>query len=106
MAMLFILEKSIQDLSKHIDPELLSQFKQSSNVKSPEQGAATTVIAAVGKEWENKGGKYLADCLEAPKSDGEGDIVSTGYAAHTYDREKENRLWKDFLKIVGMEDDL
>ncbi|KUJ06450.1 NAD(P)-binding protein [Mollisia scopiformis] len=29
--------------------------------KSPEQGAATTVWAAVGKEWEGRGGRYLED---------------------------------------------
>lgn len=33
-------------------------------MKSTEQGAATTVWAAVGKEWENKGGRYLNDCAE------------------------------------------
>jgi hypothetical protein len=92
--------------SKHMDPEVLAQFKQRPDTKSPGQGAATIVIAAVGKEWENQGGKYLVDCSKAPKGENEGDIVSIGYAAHTYNPEKEARLWKDSLKAVRMEDDL
>ncbi|WVN90655.1 uncharacterized protein L203_105897 [Cryptococcus depauperatus CBS 7841] len=31
-------------------------------MKSPEQGAATTVLAAIGKELENVGGVYLENC--------------------------------------------
>jgi NAD(P)-dependent dehydrogenase (short-subunit alcohol dehydrogenase family) len=34
-------------------------------MKSPEQGAATTVLAAVGKEFEGKGRLYLEDCAVA-----------------------------------------
>jgi hypothetical protein len=37
---------------------------------SPEQGAATTVWAAVSSTWEGKGGKYLTDCgVGAPAKD-------------------------------------
>ncbi len=72
---------------------------------SPEQGAATTVWAAIGKEWETKGGKYLANCAVAEPSVDDSMLVPTGYAAHAYDEEKEARLWKDSLKIVGLADD-
>jgi len=49
-------------LKKHIDPVLIQHFyaneEKTKKLKSPEQGAATTVLAAVGKEWENNGGRY------------------------------------------------
>jgi hypothetical protein len=78
-------------------------------LKSPEQGAATTVYAAVAKEWEGRGGRYWANCAEA-RRDPEGRInvegLSDGYVAHTYDEGEEGRLWKDFLRMVGIKDDL
>jgi hypothetical protein len=74
-------------------------------LKSAEQGAATTVIAAVGKEWENKGGKYLEDCEEAKRGKDDNDTFGAGYVRQTYDPENERRLWKDSLVIVGIEDD-
>ena len=77
------------------DPETLSYMK------SPEQGAATTVYAAVSKEWEGKGGKYLEDCDETGPHQGK----IEGYAAWAYDEEGEKRLWADSCKMVGIEDD-
>ena len=35
-------------------------------MKSPEQGCATTVLAAVGRELEGKGGVYLDNCAICP----------------------------------------
>lgn len=72
-------------------------------LKSPEQGAATTVWAAIGKQWENAGGRYLADCEEPPLSENPNSHFGKGYVAHAYDPEREARLWKDSLKIVGLE---
>ena len=75
-------------------------------LKSPGQGAATTVLAAIGKVWKYKGGRYLEDCAEALRVEDGGAISGPGYVSHTYDPEQETRLWKDSLKIVGLEDDL
>ena len=88
-------------LQKFIPPETMAQWKSRPNVenilKSTEQGAATTVLAAVGKEYEGKGRLYLEDCGTAePTEDG-----SAGYMAYAFDEEKEARLWTDSLKIVG-----
>jgi hypothetical protein len=61
---------------------------------SPEQGAVTTVWAAVSSTWEGKGGKYLTDCgVGAPAKDMMS-ILDPGYAPHALDEEGENRLWK------------
>jgi hypothetical protein len=44
-----------------------------------EQGAATTVFATVGKEWEGKGGKYLEYCEEAKRGVDDNDVFGIGY---------------------------
>ena len=75
-------------------------------MKSVEQGAATSVWAAVGKTWENEGGKYLVDCAAAvPHVDGDDLTTSPGYSPWAYDVEKAKQLWSDSLKIVGLPDE-
>ncbi|KAJ6084936.1 hypothetical protein N7499_004565 [Penicillium canescens] len=96
-------------LSKHIpEADLAAMLEDKAlvkSLKSPEQGAATTVWAAIGKEWENKGGRYLSNCAEAKRGDDLSDMTSADYVSHTYDRESEGRLWEDSVKIVGVTDD-
>lgn len=60
------------NLQRHMDPELpkkMGWIDEDGNVnprfKTPEQGASTTVWAAVGAELEGIGGLYLEDCHEA-----------------------------------------
>lgn len=75
-------------------------------MKSIAQGAATTVWAAVGKEWENRGGRYLADVSEdGPLRGLETDIIRLGYAPHGYDEDGEKRLWELGLKLIGAQDE-
>ncbi|CRG83324.1 hypothetical protein PISL3812_00675 [Talaromyces islandicus] len=74
-------------------------------LKSPEQGAATTVYAAVDKGLEGKGGRYLVNCTEATRGPDDGQSSSETYVSHTYCPEKEAELWKDSLEMVGLEDD-
>jgi NAD(P)-dependent dehydrogenase (short-subunit alcohol dehydrogenase family) len=114
-------------LSKFLDPAVLEAYKSQKELlnlmKSPEQGAATTVWAAIGQEWATKGGKYLNDCTvppvvpearsaagadstsEAAPADGNPNADSmTGpyHAVHAYDVEAATRLWEDSLRIVGL----
>lgn len=89
-------------LQKFISEEQMEKWKARSNVentlKSAEQGAATSVLAAVGKLYEGKGRVYLEDCDTAEATvDGTG-----GHTAYAFDRGKEARLWKDSLKMVGL----
>ena len=97
-------------ISRHVGREfveqILSDEKLVKILKSSEQGAATTVLAAVGKEWEHKGGKYLEDCEEARRGEDDNDVMGVGYVRQTYDPKKEERLWTDSLKIVGIDDDM
>ena len=80
--------------------------------KSTAQGAATTVYAALSRDWEGKGGIYLSNCAvmgpfrkQPPKSVYDDDVTDDGYLPHAYDAACEGRLWKDSLKMVGLEDD-
>ena len=81
------------------DPVLAKIFK------SPQQGAATTVWAATAKALAGKGGKYLEDCQISrawTEADGQ---YGVGYSVWAYDEEKEDKLWKKSLELVGLKDD-
>ncbi|KZL67435.1 short-chain dehydrogenase [Colletotrichum incanum] len=77
-------------------------------LKSQPQGAATTAYAALSRDWEGKGGRYLTDCTEAdpaPAGYTPGSM-DPGYAPWAYDEEKVARLWGESCKMVGVEDDV
>ncbi|KAF7172428.1 hypothetical protein CNMCM5623_004616 [Aspergillus felis] len=97
------------DISRNMPPEFLEGLMTNPYIlkilKSAEQGAATTVWAAVGKEWENKGGKYLEDVWEAERGEDDGQTFGVGWVTQTYNPEEEDRLWTDSLRIVGLEGD-
>jgi NAD(P)-dependent dehydrogenase (short-subunit alcohol dehydrogenase family) len=71
-------------------------------LKSPAQGAATSVWAAVGKVWEGKGGKFLQNCGESAELNEENG-GSAGYAPHAFDKEAEKKLWKMSTELVGVD---
>jgi hypothetical protein len=70
-------------------------------LKNAAQGAATTVWAAVGKVWEGKGGKFLENCTESGVLQEGSDILTGGYAPHSFDEEAEKKLWQVSCEIVG-----
>lgn len=77
-------------------------------MKSPAQGAATSVYAALSEEWKHKGGRYLSNCVEEKPFAHQGQpmaIGDDGHATWAYDESKEKQLWADTLKMVGLEDD-
>lgn len=73
------------------------------NMKSAEQGAATSVWAAVDKAWEGKGGKWLEDCQIGKVADPRIPALQggPGYAPWAYDEEGAERLWDLSLNLVG-----
>lgn len=75
------------------------------SMKSAAQGAATSVFAALSKEWEGKGGIYLENCAESPPVPKGHKPTDAGYVPHAYDEKGEKRLWADSLRMVGVEDD-
>lgn len=74
-------------------------------MKSPQQGAATTVYAALSKEWEGRGGRYLEDCQEAQETN---DPSPTALGCHprAYNEQGEKKLWSDSLDFVDIKDDM
>ncbi|MCJ1310482.1 hypothetical protein MMC25_004146 [Agyrium rufum] len=92
-------------LQIHMDQEAVKGYKKDETVnklmKSVEQGAATTVWAAVAKVWEGKGRVFLEDCQESVPVEGEGPMVR-GYESWAFDKEAEGRLWVESLKLVGL----
>ncbi|KAL6713897.1 hypothetical protein ACLMJK_008391 [Lecanora helva] len=94
------------NLQKHVPEEMMKEWKARPNVenfmKSAEQGAATSVYAAVGRELEGKGRIYLEDCDVARPVAKDDESMSQGFAEHAFDKEKEGRLWEDSLRMVGM----
>ncbi|EGR48656.1 uncharacterized protein TRIREDRAFT_107526 [Trichoderma reesei QM6a] len=97
--MRYVSEEETKAMMAQIGPEILL------SMKSPEQGAATQVWAAIGREWEGKGGKYLSDVAEAKPGPDDRDMAAPTTVSHTYNEQEEARLWRDSLKLVGLEDD-
>jgi NAD(P)-dependent dehydrogenase (short-subunit alcohol dehydrogenase family) len=67
--------------------------------KTPEQGASTSVWAAVGAELEGVGGLYLEDCAQAePWTQ---DMPWKGVMPHALDAADADRLWALSVETVG-----
>jgi NAD(P)-dependent dehydrogenase (short-subunit alcohol dehydrogenase family) len=71
---------------------------------SAAQGAATPVYAALSGEWEGRGGVYLVNCAEADKGEDDRNPASDTYVSHTYNPTEEDRLWKDSMRMVQLEE--
>ncbi|OJJ49117.1 hypothetical protein ASPZODRAFT_60314 [Penicilliopsis zonata CBS 506.65] len=92
-------------LQKFVSQELLDEWHKPEMirfVKSVEQGAATTVLAAVGRQWEGKGGVYLEDCQEGKPVEPGYQKGDPGYAEHAFDSGNERRLWDESLLMTGI----
>lgn len=75
-------------------------------IKSAEQGAATSVLAAVGKEWRTVGGVWASDCAVQEEFKGDaGSLTDQGYTAWAFDPEGEERLWKESFGLVGLKEE-
>jgi NAD(P)-dependent dehydrogenase (short-subunit alcohol dehydrogenase family) len=98
----------LTSLTRHLDDGFIKQFVDDptfvSTMKSVEQGAATTILAAVSKSYEGKGAVYMENCGEWGPAKGAG-LMDYGYAPHAFDAESEERLWKDSNEMVGVKDD-
>ncbi len=68
-------------------------------VKTPAQGAATSVWAAIAPELAGHGGLYLEDCAEAVPSDPA--VPGVGVASHVRNPGTAERLWQWSLAAVG-----
>ncbi|WP_304186694.1 oxidoreductase [Phenylobacterium aquaticum] len=68
--------------------------------KTPQQGASTSVWAAVGEELEGVGGLYLENCGQAPAFDAANPFI--GVMDHALDPEAAERLWALSAETTGV----
>ena len=95
-------------LQTHMDTSKLKGNPEVERVlKSVEQGAATSLWAAVGGELKGMGGLYLEDCGVARTAEEVAGMKDgrAGYAEHAYDEGAEGRLWRVSCELVGVSDD-
>ncbi|WP_067902781.1 SDR family NAD(P)-dependent oxidoreductase [Nocardia vaccinii] len=72
--------------------------------KSVEQGAATTVVAAIAPEFESTGGRYLDDCREAYTVPDDADLTahSHGVKQWALDPDSARELWSVSLATLEL----
>jgi NAD(P)-dependent dehydrogenase (short-subunit alcohol dehydrogenase family) len=95
-------------LARHLDPVALANALAEGgyDIKTPEQGAATIVLVATSPQLEGIGGRYFADCNEAPVVGP--DFVSAprgfGVAPYALDPDGARRLWDISLELIHAHD--
>lgn len=99
------------ELYRHLTPQSMDGIDMDGFAplfKSPAQGAATTVWAAVDGHFEGKhGGQYLADVgetIEDPDGLGFDSPKAIGHVKHAYNEVGEEQLWKLSNSLVGYEE--
>jgi NAD(P)-dependent dehydrogenase (short-subunit alcohol dehydrogenase family) len=89
-------------LQRYVSEEELDRLRKASGSsapdwKTPEQGAATSVLLATSPLLEGVGGRYFEDCNEAePNEPG----TRRGVAAHALDADDAARLWDVSLEML------
>jgi NAD(P)-dependent dehydrogenase (short-subunit alcohol dehydrogenase family) len=87
----------LTNLQRYMPEETLNKIKSMPIWKTPEQGAATTVLVATSPEIGGVGGRYFEDCQEAGLNE---PGTRRGVAAHALDPESATRLWKVSTELV------
>lgn len=77
------------NLQRHVGGKLVTPPGRQ---KTPEQGAATSVLLATSPGLEGSGGRYFDDCNEAPTVDYR-DAAGTDVAFYALDPANAHRLW-------------
>ncbi|QDS70537.1 hypothetical protein FKW77_010357 [Venturia effusa] len=94
-------------LQEHLEglKEMMERGDVKRTMKCTEQGAATSVFAAVSEQWRGTGGVYLSDCeIMGPVVDTDMMSGDNGYAEWAFDESKAQRLWEESLKMVELGD--
>jgi NAD(P)-dependent dehydrogenase (short-subunit alcohol dehydrogenase family) len=90
------------NLQRYQDPSYMERALQSGfRLKTPEQGAATSVLLATSPELEGVGGRYYEDCAEAKVVDHRGPVGSGGVAPYALDADNADRLWELSERLLG-----
>ncbi|SIM84316.1 SDR family NAD(P)-dependent oxidoreductase [Micromonospora cremea] len=86
------------NLGRHLTEEDLAQLP-AYDFKTPQQGAATSVLLASWPQLEGIGGRYFEDCNEAPRYNP--DVPLQGVADHALDPAAAERLWQVSLDMLA-----
>jgi NAD(P)-dependent dehydrogenase (short-subunit alcohol dehydrogenase family) len=92
------------NLARHMDRQVLADLLASDSLKykTPEQGAATSVLVATSPQLEGIGGRYFEDCNEAAVVDpSASDVGGSGVAAYALDLANAERLWELSKQLVA-----
>jgi NAD(P)-dependent dehydrogenase (short-subunit alcohol dehydrogenase family) len=89
------------NLQRYVDPEHMQRLRAGMQqlFKTPEQGAATSVLVAASPLLDGIGGRYFVDCNEA-------EVVThrttdtTGVAPYALDPGNADRLWEVSLRML------
>jgi NAD(P)-dependent dehydrogenase (short-subunit alcohol dehydrogenase family) len=92
-------------LQRHIDQEwyerVREELKDVMPTKSPEQGAATSVLLAASPLVDGISGRYFEDVNEAQVIPERGGLGARGVAAYALDPANADRLWDVSLELIG-----
>jgi NAD(P)-dependent dehydrogenase (short-subunit alcohol dehydrogenase family) len=88
----------VTSLMRHMDPDQAARaVAAAGEMKSVEQGAATSVLVAVWPGLEGVGGRYFEDCNQAARH-----VPGTwGAADHALDPEAAARLWDVSMDMLA-----
>ena len=97
------------NLQRHVGADYIAQrleeFEkrgQRMTLKTPEQGAATSVLVAASPLLDGIGGRYFEDCNEAEVVEpGSAESAAAGVAAYALDRDNADRLWELSLDLIA-----
>jgi NAD(P)-dependent dehydrogenase (short-subunit alcohol dehydrogenase family) len=70
-------------------------------LKTPEQGAATSVLLATSPQLEGVGGRYFEDCNEAERVADDAESPSRGVREYALDHDNADRLWELSERAIG-----
>jgi NAD(P)-dependent dehydrogenase (short-subunit alcohol dehydrogenase family) len=90
-------------LARHMDQERLKGLVDSGayTFKTPEQGAATSTLAAASPLLDGVTGIYLEDCNEAPRVSRAPEGAGGGVAPYALDPANAKRLWDLSLELIA-----
>jgi NAD(P)-dependent dehydrogenase (short-subunit alcohol dehydrogenase family) len=96
-------------LQRHVieaDPDYMTKANErferaGRKLKTPEQGAATSVLLAASPLVEGVGGRYFEDCNEAPVVEKRPEAGMGGVAPYALDPANAERLWDVSLELVA-----
>jgi NAD(P)-dependent dehydrogenase (short-subunit alcohol dehydrogenase family) len=94
----------VTELVRHMQSEDMELLRTRSRgrmqLKTVEQGAATTLFAATAPELDGRGGLYLEDCRVAQVDDAP--EAGEGVRSYAVDPELAERLWEVSERLVGV----